>query len=81
LGYTAQAYHKHQSKTLRLHLQEGLILAQIQKVRKYQPRCGGRKLFIELIPFFNEPNIKMGRDAFFDLLRRNQLQALKEANE
>lgn len=50
LGYTPQAYHKHMSKTMRLHLQEGLVLQQIQQIRKHQPRCGGRKLFIELLP-------------------------------
>ena len=42
-------------------------------IRKYQPRCGGRKLFIELNPFFNEHQITMGRDNFFDLLRTNKL--------
>jgi transposase InsO family protein len=77
LGYTPQAYHKHQSKTLRLHIQEGMVLQQIQQIRKQQPRCGGRKLFIELLPFFKQHNIKMGRDAFFDLLRRNKLLVRK----
>lgn len=65
------------SKTLRLYLQEGLVLQQIGQIRKYQPRCGGRKLFIELLPFFEQHNIKMGRDAFFDLLRRNKLLVRK----
>lgn len=77
LGFTPQAYHKHQNKTLRLHMQEGLILEQIHLIRKLQPRCGGRKLFIELLSFFNQHNIKMGRDAFFDLLRRNKLLVRK----
>ena len=77
LGYTPQAYHKHQSKTLRLHVQEGMILEKIQQVRRHQPRCGGRKLFVELQAFFEERNIKMGRDAFFDLLRRNKLLVRK----
>jgi hypothetical protein len=77
LGYTPQAYHKHQNKTIRLHLQEVKILEQIQQVRKHQPRCGGRKLFVELQTFFTQHNIKMGRDAFFDLLRRNKLLVRK----
>lgn len=62
---------------MRLHLQEGLILEQIQQVRKHQPRCGGRKLFFEFSAFFKQHNIKMGRDAFFDLLRRNKLLVRK----
>jgi putative transposase len=77
LGFTPQAYHKHQNKTLQLHLQQGLVLNQVHRIRKLQPRCGGRKLFIELSPFFKEHNIKMGRDAFFDLLRRNRMLVRK----
>lgn len=52
---------------------EHLILQQIDSIRKYQPRCGGRKLFIMLQPFFNERNIVIGRDKFFELLAKNKL--------
>ena len=52
---------------------EQLILQQIDLIRKYQPRCGGRKLLIELQPFFKQHQITMGRDHFFDLLRTNKL--------
>jgi len=77
LGYSPQAYHKHQTKTMRFHLQEGMILEQIQRIRKLQPRYGGRKLFVELQSFFVQHKIKMGRDVFFDLLRRNKLLVRK----
>jgi len=52
---------------------EYLILQQIDLIRKYQPRCGGRKLFIMLQSFFEQYKISMGRDNFFDLLRHNKL--------
>lgn len=52
---------------------EFLILQQIDVIRKYQPRCGGRKLFIMLQPFLTQHQITIGRDHFFDLLRRNKL--------
>lgn len=52
---------------------EQLLLQQIDAIRKHQPRCGGRKLFIELQPFFAQHQIAMGRDKFFDLLKRNKL--------
>lgn len=52
---------------------EHLILQQIDTIRKYQPRCGGRKLFIMLQPFFNEYSIQIGRDKFFELLAKNKL--------
>jgi transposase InsO family protein len=73
LGYSAQAYHKHNKKALIKQVNEKFILEQIDVIRKQQPRCGGRKLFIELQPFFKKHNISMGRDKFFDLLKRNKL--------
>ena len=54
-----------------------MILQRIDVIRKYQPRCGGRKLFIMLKPFFEEYHITLGRDQFFDLLRRNKLLVRK----
>ncbi len=50
-----------------------MILQQIDSIRKYQPRCGGRKLFIMLQPFFKEQHILIGRDKFFELLAKNKL--------
>lgn len=73
LGYSPQAYHKHNKQSLTKQVKEQLILEQIDIIRKHQPRCGGRKLFIELQPFFNQYNISMGRDRFFNLLKCNKL--------
>jgi putative transposase len=73
LGYSAQAYHKKQKRNVVQLSNEHLILQQIDAIRKYQPHCGGRKLFIMLQSFFNEQHILMGRDNFFDLLRHNKL--------
>jgi transposase InsO family protein len=73
LGYSPQAYHKKQKRTVIQLGHEQLIIQQIDVIRKYQPRCGGRKLFIMLQPFFNQHQITMGRDNFFDLLRTNKL--------
>jgi len=77
LGYSSQAYHKHNKKSYQQHFNEGLILQEIDAIRKHQPRCGGRKLFIMLQPFFTQYNISMGRDKFFDLLKRNKLLVRK----
>ena len=38
-------------------------------LREHQPRLGGRKMFHELQAFIVQHHFKMGRDAFFDLLR------------
>ena len=58
-------------------MSEELILQQIDLIRKQQPRCGGRKLFIMLQPFFTENKIIIGRDRFFDFLRRYKLLVRK----
>ena len=72
LGYSPQAYHKQNKKQHIKQVNEGLILAQVDAIRQQQPKCGGRKLFIMLAPFFQQHNISMGRDNFFDLLRHNK---------
>jgi transposase InsO family protein len=73
LGYSPQAYHKQQKRILHRQVNEQLILTQIDLIRKHQPRCGGRKLFIMLHSFFQQHHIAIGRDNFFDLLKRNKL--------
>jgi hypothetical protein len=77
LGYSFQAYHKQNKQQLIKHVNESLLLQQIAEIRKQQPRCGGRKLFIMLQPFFKQHNIIIGRDNFFDLLRQNKLLVRK----
>jgi len=77
LGHTPQAYHKKQKRNVVQMSNEHLILQQIDSIRKYQPRCGGRKLFMELKSFFAQQHITIGRDNFFDLLRRNKLLVRK----
>lgn len=73
MGYSPQAYHKQQKRKLHQLVSEELILQQIDAVRKQQPRCGGRKLFIMLQSFFKQHSISIGRDRFFDFLRRHKL--------
>lgn len=72
-----QAYHKQQKKLLIKHINEGLIIEQIDEIRKHQPRCGGRKLLMMLQPFFEQNKIFMGRDKFLSLLRENKLLVRK----
>lgn len=77
MGYSPQAYHKQNKNELIEQLNQGLILQQVHAIREEQPRCGGRKLFIMLSPFFKQHNITMGRDNFFDILRDNKLLVRK----
>jgi hypothetical protein len=73
LDYSPQAYHQQQKRTLKKQVNEALIVQQIQLIRQLQPRCGGRKLFVMLLPFFKQQNIAIGRDAFFNILAKKNL--------
>lgn len=66
-GMTRQAYYKKRSRSVRLTGPlERTLLARVGQVRREQPRIGVRKLYHILRP-------PIGRDAFFDLLRRHSL--------
>ena len=73
MDYSPQAYHQQQKRELKKQVNEDLIVQQIHLIRHQQPRCGGRKLFVMLLPFFIQQNISIGRDAFFDILAKNKL--------
>ena len=73
MGYSVQAYHKKQKRNLVKLSHEELILHEVDAIRKHQPRCGGRKLFIMLKSFFKQYNIVIGRDTFFGILAKNKL--------
>jgi putative transposase len=49
-------------------MQAEVIIKMAVQVRKTHPVIGGRKMLVLLEPKFKEHGIKMGRDAFFELL-------------
>ena len=51
----------------------------VQRIRKDMPRLGGRKL-IHLIKEMSDGQIDIGRDGFYDLLRRNGLLVRRRRN-
>jgi transposase InsO family protein len=72
-GLTRQAYYQSKNRVEKDLIEQGILLDKIGEIRKDHKRLGGRKLFFKLESFMHEHNIKMGRDAFFDLLRDNKL--------
>lgn len=56
-----------------LYFEHELVLKEVLKIRARHKRLGGRKLFELLEPFMLSHQIKMGRDAFFDLLSAHNL--------
>jgi putative transposase len=77
LGYTPQAYHKQTKHQLVKQVNEDLIIQQVHAIRKEQPKCGARKLLVMLKPFFEQYEIRIGRDSFFDMLAKKKLLVRK----
>lgn len=73
LGITRQAYYKHFWYQGSENIEQELILQQVRLIRKCHRRMGTRKLYELLHAFMLEHQIKMGRDALFDLLAANNL--------
>ncbi len=53
------------------------VIQEVRKLRQNHPRLGGRKLYELMEPFMIQHQIKMGRDALFDVLSRNNLLVKK----
>lgn len=72
-GLTRQAYYQNKHRVLKTAIEEEILILEIRGIRKKHKCLGGRKLFGKLEEFMYEHQIKMGRDAFFDLLRSGGL--------
>lgn len=72
-GITRQAYYQHYWHSEEICFEHEILLTEVLHIRKKHPRMGGRKLFGLLEPFMLDHQIKMGRDALFDLLAVNGL--------
>lgn len=72
-GITRQAYYSHFWKEQETSVEDSIVLNMISDIRRFQPKLGGKKLYYLLDDEIRSHQIKMGRDAFFDLLSRNNL--------
>jgi len=73
LGYSKQSYYKQLEREDKKSLYENLIVSLIQNKRKLWKKGSGRNLLRSLQPEFRQHGISIGRDRFFDLLRKNDL--------
>lgn len=73
LGKSRQAFYDHGWRAEQQALDEGLVLDLVRQQRKNIPGAGGRKLFHLLQGQWQQHGIQLGRDQFFDLLRRHDL--------
>jgi len=77
LGVTRQAFYQHFWHVEDISTEHQLVLEQIKQIRQEHPVMGGRKLYYMLQPFLLEYQIKIGRDALFDLLSAHKLLVRK----
>ena len=73
LGLTRQSYYQHFWQDELVSIEQELVLQQVLKIRQNHRHIGTRKLYEMLQPFILSHQIKMGRDALFDLLAANYL--------
>ena len=72
-GVTRQAYYQSFYREEYVGIEQELVLKEVLSIRKNHPRIGTRKLYVMLEHFMLEHQIKMGRDALFDLLSLHRL--------
>ena len=68
-GKTKQAYYKKEKTIYKQAVNESVVIEAVKKIRIDMPRLGTRKLYEKL----TDQCIAIGRDALFDLLRKNNL--------
>jgi len=73
LGVTRQSYYQHFWQKELVSTEEELIIDKVVEIRRSHRHMGTRKLYEKLQPFILEHQIKMGRDALFDVLASNNL--------
>jgi putative transposase len=76
-GMTRQAFYKHLKATKRMLIEDHIVCQMVLNIKKDHPRMGTRKLYYLIKPDLERSNIKMGRDALFDLIAANNLQVTK----
>lgn len=72
-GISKQAYYKRISTSKIKDLQHQVVLQEVEHIRQRMSQTGARKLYKHLQTVLPKYNIKMGRDALFNLLRNKAL--------
>jgi putative transposase len=73
LGVTRQAYYQHFWQEEFIGIEQDLVLLEVLRIRSRHRHMGGRKLYELIQPYLSAHQIKIGRDALFDLLQANHL--------
>ena len=66
-------YYKSEQKADEQSLQGEMVLMMVRDIRRRHPRMGSKKLYKWIKPDIDKAGIKMGRDKFIELLRKEGL--------
>jgi putative transposase len=72
-GLTRQSHYQHQWRMADTDIETELVVQEVIAIRRLHPAMGCRKLLVMLQTFMLGHQIKMGRDALFDLLEAHKL--------
>lgn len=72
-GYSKQAYYKQLHQNENTSAKEEIIVGLVKNKREVWKRGSGRNMHQSLLPELKKRDIKIGRDRFFDVLRKNHL--------
>lgn len=68
-----QAWYKSENAKIKQFYDEQVIVEEVKRIREHLKKCGGRKLYHMMSGFLENKQIKIGRDKFFDVLRKHNL--------
>ncbi len=78
-GKSRQAYYQRIKYNYKEEVKEEILLQLVENQRKLMPKIGGRKLLEIIQPWLPE-ELDLGRDCFFDFMRRHGLLIKKRRN-
>jgi len=73
VGMSRQNYYALRRERRSRQIDEEMVVELVKGERRLQPRLGGRKLLFMLRPRLAEAGVCIGRDRFFELLKRRDL--------
>jgi putative transposase len=71
-GVSRSGYYKESEKAVQKQSDEQVVLEMVDNIRRWHPRMGCKKLYKLLKAGMEEVGIKLGRDKFQGLLKRNK---------
>jgi transposase InsO family protein len=77
-GISRQTYYKGEKQKRQQNYDEQRVLELVRAQRRVMPKLGTRKLYWLLKDRFKSEDIKLGRDKFFELLKKNKMLIVKK---